>query len=364
MSITDVDRLYMRAAVALAERGLYTVTRNNPRVGCLLVKNGKVIGRGWHAKDGEAHAEVAALRSLQDGVSPKGSTAYVTLEPCCWEGRTAACTEQLINAKLNRVVVGREDPHPKVQGRGIQVLKEAGIPTEVLSLPELESLNPGQVSRVQSNRPWIRIKSAISMDGRTGMASGESQWITGPEARRDVQVWRARSGAILTGIGTVLADDPQLTVRDERFTESRPIRVICDSNARLPLDAKILEDVASLHIATKKGIQPTIEASHISWSHCGGSDVDLLALMSELAIKGVNELLVEAGPKLTGRLFQQELWDEWLVYIAPKLLGSTASPVGELALERLAQCRNGRVVSVDQIGEDLRVLIRKSDGHT
>ncbi|MCY4658024.1 MAG: bifunctional diaminohydroxyphosphoribosylaminopyrimidine deaminase/5-amino-6-(5-phosphoribosylamino)uracil reductase RibD, partial [Gammaproteobacteria bacterium] len=179
MSITDVDRLYMRAAVALAERGLYTVTRNNPRVGCLLVKNGKVIGRGWHAKDGEAHAEVAALRSLQDGVSPKGSTAYVTLEPCCWEGRTAACTEQLINAKLNRVVVGREDPHPKVQGRGIQVLKEAGIPTEVLSLPELESLNPGQVSRVQSNRPWIRIKSAISMDGRTGMASGESQWITG-----------------------------------------------------------------------------------------------------------------------------------------------------------------------------------------
>ena len=360
MSSAEVDRLYMLAAVGLAEKALYSVTRNNPRVGCLLVNDGNVIGRGWHASDGGRHAEVAALDSVNSNAELEGSTVYVTLEPCGWAGRTGACTDALTAANVKRVVVGQEDPHPNVRGQGLKRLRESGIETRVLNLHEVESLNPGQRMRHEHHRPWIRIKSAISMDGRISMASGESQWITGTEARRDVQGWRARSGAILTGIGTVLHDDPQLTVRDERFPDSNPMRVICDSNARIPEDARILESEAEVLIATCEGIQPTKHAEHIRWTQHGQGKVDLRKLLNELADNGVNELLVEAGSSLVSELFQHGLWDEWIVYIAPKLLGSTAVGVTQLQIGQLSDSVQGKVTSVTTIGTDVRVRIHRA----
>lgn len=360
MSSTEVDRLYMLAAVGLAEKALYSVTRNNPRVGCLLVNDGNVIGRGWHARDGGPHAEVAALDSVDSNANLEGATVYVTLEPCGWTGRTGACTDALAAAKVKRVVVGQEDSHPNVRGQGLTRLREAGIETSVLNLHEVESLNPGQRMRHEHHRPWIRIKSAISMDGRISMASGESQWITGSEARRDVQGWRARSGAILTGIGTVLNDDPQLTVRDERFPDSNPMRVICDSNARIPPDARILENEADVLIATCEGIHPTRSAEHIRWTQHGQGRVDLRKLLNELADKGVNELLVEAGSALVSEFFQLGLWDEWIVYVAPKLLGSTAVGVTQLQIDQLTDSVRGNVTSVTTLGTDVRVLIHRA----
>ena len=361
MSTTEVDRLYMLAAVGLAEKALYSVTRNNPRVGCLVVNDGNVIGRGWHASDGGSHAEVVALDSVESKTQLEGATVYVTLEPCGWSGRTGACTDVLIGAKVKRVVVGQEDPHPNVSGQGIARLREGGIETDVLKLREVDSLNPGQRMRHEHHRPWIRIKSAISMDGRTSMASGESQWITGPEARRDVQAWRARSGAILTGIGTVLQDDPQLTVRDERFPDSNPLRVICDSNARIPSDARILEDEAEVLIATSEGAQSTKHAEHIRWAQHGQGKVDLRKLLNELAEIGVNELLVEAGSILVSEFFQLGLWDEWIVYIAPKLLGSSAVGLTQLQIEQLKDSVQGSVTSVTPFGTDVRVLIHRAN---
>lgn len=360
MSTTEVDRLYMLAAVGLAEKALYSVTRNNPRVGCLLVNDGNVIGRGWHATDGGAHAEVVALDSVESRTQLEGATVYVTLEPCGWTGRTGACTDALIGAKVKRVVVGQEDPHPNVRGQGLARLREGGIETDVLNLGEVELLNPGQQMRHEHHRPWIRIKSAISVDGRISMASGESQWITGSEARRDVQGWRARSGAILTGIGTVLQDDPQLTVRDERFPVSNPMRVICDSNARIPSDARILEDEAEVLIATSEGVQPTKHADHIRWTQHGQGKVDLRKLLNELADIGVNELLVEAGSTLVSEFFQRGLWDEWIVYIAPKLLGSSAVGVTQLQIEQLKDSVQGTVTSITPFGTDVRVLIHRA----
>lgn len=350
----------MLAAVGLAKKALYSVTRYNPRVGCLLVNDGNVIGRGWHATDGGLHAEVAALDSVESSVELEGSTVYVTLEPCGWTGRTGACTDALIGAKVKRVVVGQEDPHPNVKGQGLEQLRECGIETKVLNLHEVETLNPGQRMRHEHHRPWIRIKSAMSMDGRISMASGESQWITGPEARRDVQVWRARSGAILTGIGTVLHDDPQLTVRDERFPDSNPMRVICDSKARISSHAQVLEDNAEVLIATCEGAQPTDLAEHIRWTQYGQEKVDLRKLLNELADSGVNELLVEAGSTLVSEFFQCGLWDEWIVYIAPKLLGSSAVGVTQLQIDQLNDSVQGTVTSVTSFGTDVRVLIRRA----
>ena len=355
----DIDRLYMSAAYALAERGLYSVTRNNPRVGCLIVNDGVVIGRGWHQQDGGPHAEVNALRAVQDSALTAGATVYVSLEPCCWEGRTQACTQTLVEANIARVVVGQLDPHPKVSGQGLAQLKDCGVQVQVCPLPELVGLNPGQWSRVKYNRPWIRIKSAVSIDGRTAMSTGESQWITGTAARRDVQAWRARSSAILTGIGTILKDDPRLTVRDERYLASKPLRVVCDSKARIPSNAQITQPDAALMIATCDGQQPTFEASHIEWSQHGKETVDLASLFHKLADTGVNEVLVEAGSTLTGELFRRGLWDEWLVYTAPKLMGSATFAVAEFRIEELADAVEGRFKSVTAIGDDLRFLIER-----
>lgn len=215
--------------------------------------------------------------------------------------------------------------------------------------------------RHTKHRPWIRIKSAISVDGRIGMASGESKWITGDEARQDVQEWRARSSAVLTGIGTVLRDDPQLTVRDQRFPKSRPMRVICDSHGRMPPYAKILEKDAEVLIVTKNGVIPTKQASHIRWTQHGEEQVDLKPLLHELADLGVNELLVEAGSTLVSEFFRHGLWDEWLVYIAPKLLGSTALAVTQLQLDKLQDSVQGRVSSVTPLGSDVRVLIQRAN---
>ena len=222
-------------------------------------------------------------------------------------------------------------------------------------------MNPGQRMRHEHHRPWVRVKSAISIDGRISMASGESQWITGSEARQDVQGWRARSGAILTGIGTVLHDDPQLTVRDERFPNSNPMRVICDSNARIPSDARILEDEAEVLIATSEGAQPSKHAEHIRWTQHGQGKVDLRELLKELADTGVNELLVEAGPTLVSEFFQRGLWDEWIVYIAPKLLGSSAVGVTQLEIDRLTDSVQGKVTSVTTFGTDVRVVIHRAN---
>ena len=351
----------MQAAATLAAKGLYTVTRNNPRVGCLVVKDGVVLGRGWYKKDGGPHAEIAALKAIPEGLSAEGSTVYVTLEPCSWEGRTGACTEVLIDAKVGRVVIGQLDPNPNVDGQGMQELRRAGIEVELEPLREIDDLNSGQFMRYIRDRPWIRIKSAISADGKIGMASGESKWITGKEARADVQQWRARSSAILTGIGTVLADNPQLTVRDERFPDSKPLRVVCDSNARIPTNARILRDDAPLHVATRAGVRPSISKSHISWSHSGKQKVDLQELMAELAENGVNELLIEAGTTLTSSFFEQGLWDEWIVYLAPKLLGSKTKGVIDLQIQKLQDSVQGQIHSVTYFGEDVCVIIRKSN---
>ena len=210
----NADRLFLRAAVSLAERGLYTCAPN-PRVGCLIVRDGRTLGRGWHVRTGEAHAEVHALADAGPDVA--GATAYVSLEPCSFHGRTPPCTDALVEAGIRRVVAAMTDPHPRIAGAGFERLRGAGIAVDVIDLPEARELNLGWVTRLATGRPWVRIKTAVSLDGRTAMASGESQWITGPAARADVQHWRARSCAVITGAGTVRIDNPRLTVRDERF---------------------------------------------------------------------------------------------------------------------------------------------------
>ncbi|MXZ55985.1 MAG: bifunctional diaminohydroxyphosphoribosylaminopyrimidine deaminase/5-amino-6-(5-phosphoribosylamino)uracil reductase RibD [Gammaproteobacteria bacterium] len=347
-----VDKLYTHAAIRLAANGLYRVTRNNPRVGCLLVKNGTVIGRGAHLHDGGAHAEVQALATASE--DPSGATAYVSLEPCCIEGRTPPCTAALISAGIHRVVVGELDPNPEVNGSGVRELQEASISVTVLGLVEARSLNPGFHKRMTHARPYVRVKSGMSLDGRVAMESGESQWITSSDARQDVQRLRARSGAIVTGKNTILSDNPKLTVRDTRYGSCSPMRVVLDTQGQTPSDAELFKHPGEVVLVCNS--TATTPPNSIKWEH-DNAQADLDSVHERLAKVGVNEVLVEAGPTLTSSYLQTGLWDEFVFYVAPKILGSRARPVAQLQIDALCNAINGKLHSIDTIGEDLRIVI-------
>ena len=352
------DETHMAHALALAERGLNT-TMPNPRVGCVIVREEKIVGEGWHQRAGEPHAEVHALRAA--GSLAQGATAYVTLEPCSHFGRTPPCCDALIQAGVKRVVCAMQDPNPLVAGSGLARLRNAGI--EVISgvlEARARSLNEGFISRMERGRPWLRIKSAASLDGRTALANGQSQWITGDAARADAQHWRARSCAILSGIGTVLADNPRLTVRGIAC-ERQPLRVIVDSQLRTPLDAAVLHeghaliattitDVARFEAYRKLGVDV------ISLPGAEGQ-VDLPRLMQELGQRGLNEVLTEAGPLLNGALIAAGCADALLLYLAPSLLGNPSRGMFALPeMDSLQQRHQLHIQEVSPVGTDLRIL--------
>jgi len=346
----------MARALQLAQRGLLTATPN-PRVGCVLVKNGKNIGEGWHVRAGEAHAEVHALRAA--GAAAQGATAYVTLEPCSHHGRTPPCAEALIEAGVARVVCAMQDPNPRVAGQGFAMLRAAGIAVECgLMEAAARDLNIGFVSRMTRGLPFVRSKIAASLDGRTALANGVSQWITGAAARVDVQHWRARSCALVTGIGTVLADDPQLNVRIA--TERQPLRVVLDSALRMPPTARMLQGGRVLVCTASQdaGKRAALErqGAEVLLLPDAAGQVDLPAVLRELARRGINEVLVEAGKTLNGALLRAGLLDELVLYLAPQLLGDAARGIADLGeLLRLEQKVELAWRDVRRVGGDLRI---------
>lgn len=358
---SEADHRHMRRALELAERGRYT-TQPNPRVGCVLVQGDEVVGEGWHHRAGEPHAEVHALR--QAGERADGATAYVTLEPCAHTGRTGPCCVALIDARVSRVVVAHEDPFHKVNGQGSQALREAGIAVELGLLREpARELNIGFLWNMQHGRPWVRVKFGMSADGRTGLSNGISKWITGPQARSDVQEWRSRSSAILSGSGTVLADDPQLTVREPRVAQAvPPVRVILDRRLAVAENAQVLDGSVPTLVLHAAGLQPK-RAADSPVEYLGiadtGSGLDLNAVMTELGRRGLHEVLVEAGPTLSGSLLAAGLVDEILLYMAPKFLGDDAQPLLRLpALTRLEDAPQFALQDVAAIGPDVRIRLR------
>jgi len=348
----------MTRACELALLGLNTTTPN-PRVGCVIVNaSGDLIAEGWHRKAGGVHAEVDALQ--QAGADTRGASVYVTLEPCNHQGRTGPCTEALIAAGVSEVIYGMEDPNPLVSGRGLARLRAAGITVRGPVLEEqVRALNPGFIRRMTSERPWVRCKMAMSLDGRTAMASGESFWITGEAARADVQHWRARSCAIVTGIGTVLHDDPALTVRDPALGEDprQPLRVVVDSRLRLPPEARLLRMAGDTIVATCALNRPHLGAEIWGMPSVAGA-VDLDALVHKLAKRGCNEVLVEAGPGLSGTFLRAGLVDELIIYMAPKLLGSSARPLFDLPLDFMTQAVQLEITDARPIGADWRYVMR------
>lgn len=352
------DSQWMAQALHLAERGLLT-TSPNPRVGCVIIKEGVVVGEGWHERAGEPHAEPHALRMAD--AKAKGATAYVTLEPCSHYGRTPPCVEALIAAGVARVVVAMQDPNPLVSGKGIAKLRDAGIEVGCgLMENEAKALNIGFVKRMTSGLPWVRSKIAASLDGRTALANGASQWITGEAARRDVHAWRARSCAVMTGIDTVLKDDAQLSVRHLAATR-QPLRVVLDSHLRIPYSAKILQGGQVLIVtATPDTIKIALleQAGAMVAVLAGESgQVDLHATLRHLAAIGCNEVLVEAGSTLNGALLKAGLVDELVLYFAPQLLGDISRGMAQLGeLKNLDQRVNLEWQDVRNVGKDLRVL--------
>jgi diaminohydroxyphosphoribosylaminopyrimidine deaminase / 5-amino-6-(5-phosphoribosylamino)uracil reductase len=349
VSFSAFDRAMMQRALALAEKGLYTTTPN-PRVGCVITQGETVIGEGWHERAGGPHAEVVALKG-----AAAGATVYVTLEPCNHHGKTPPCVDALKKATVKRVVAALRDPNPKA-AHGGEALAQAGIAFEHgLLESEARELNIGFVSRMTRGRPWVRMKIAATLDGRTALPDGRSQWITGAEARRDGHRWRARACAILTGIGTVKADDPQLTVRDVD-TLRQPLRVIVDSRLETPPGARILQGEKVLVFAGKSGSLPNAEVVALPNKN---QKVELPQMLEELARRGVNELHVEAGFRLNGSLVREGCVDELLLYLNPSLLGSTAEGMLDLpAVATLEERRRLKVLAVDRVGEDLRVIAR------
>ncbi|QRV25362.1 bifunctional diaminohydroxyphosphoribosylaminopyrimidine deaminase/5-amino-6-(5-phosphoribosylamino)uracil reductase RibD [Marinomonas foliarum] len=360
---------WMAKAIQLAKKGRYT-THPNPRVGCVLVKDQQIIGQGFHVKAGEGHAEVNALADAnQDAV---GATAYVTLEPCSHQGKTPPCADALIKAGVARVVYGMQDPNPEVSGNGLAKIKQAGI--EIIGPvleAECEALNLGFIKRMREGLPYVRVKLAMSMDGRTAMESGESQWITDSAARLDVQRLRAQSDAIVTGIGSVLADNPSMTVRidnDDQEVDPKsvrqPIRVIMDTALSILPEAKILyptnqawmfsveEEVEAEHLETltKKGVTVRFSPRGLD------GRLDLLDAMEQLADSGINEVLLEAGAELAGGFLAAGLIDEIVVYMAPKLLGSSARPLFKLPLDEMDEAVELTLKSVRQVGQDVRLV--------
>ncbi|TCJ20231.1 bifunctional diaminohydroxyphosphoribosylaminopyrimidine deaminase/5-amino-6-(5-phosphoribosylamino)uracil reductase RibD [Parasulfuritortus cantonensis] len=360
MSFSAADHGYMARAIRLAEQGLTTATPN-PRVGCVLVRAGEVVGEGWHERAGEPHAEVHALRAA--GERARGATAYVSLEPCSHHGRTPPCANSLIDAGVARVVAAMTDPNPQVAGRGIQLLTLAGVRAEVgLLEAEARELNVGFVSRMTRGRPWLRLKTAATLDGKTALENGESKWLTGPAARQDVQRWRARACAVLTGSGTVLADDPQMNVRLPGASR-QPLRVIVDSRLATPPDARILAGgrVLVACAAAEPDRRAVLEAAgaEVVCLPAAGGRVDLAALMAELGRRGVNELHGEAGATLNGALLEAGLVDEWLAYFAPLVLGHHARGLFDLpALTDMAGRRGFALRDAGLVGGDLRLVLR------
>jgi diaminohydroxyphosphoribosylaminopyrimidine deaminase/5-amino-6-(5-phosphoribosylamino)uracil reductase len=362
MSFSAVDHSMMARALRLAERALWTTTPN-PRVGCVLVRDGWVVGEGWHEKVGEPHAEVLALNAA--GRRARGATAYVTLEPCSHHGRTPPCAEALIEAGVARVVAAMTDPNPLVAGKGLALLEAAGIETACgLLETEARELNIGFVSRMTRGRPWLRLKAAASLDGKTALNNGLSQWITGPDARRDGQRWRARACAILTGIGTVRDDDPQLNVRDLETTR-QPLRVVVDSKLETPLTARILQGgpcliVGAVEDAAKMELLRSTGAEVLIFPNAAGK-VELKDLLDELGRRGINEVHTEAGFKLNGSLLREGLVDELLLYLAPCLIGHDASGLFNLPeLTALDQKKQLKIRDLRQVGENIRVIARFS----
>jgi len=361
MSYSADDVRHMARALELARRGLYT-TDPNPRVGCVLVRDGAVVGEGWHERAGEPHAEIMALRAAAERA--RGATAYVTLEPCCHHGRTPPCSQALISAGIAHVVAAMPDPNPQVASQGLAELERAGIRVEFgLLQAQAAELNPGFIARMARGRPYVRVKLATSLDGRTALASGESKWITGEAARADVQRLRARSSAILTGIGTVLADDPSLTVRD--FDIGRqPLRIIVDGHLSMRPDMKMLGLPGKTLVVTAAddtdAAEPLLNAgAEVMVLSQGAGRVDLPRLMQDLAQREMNEVLVEAGATICGSLLQAGLVDELIVYLAPHLLGNTAR--GMFNLPELSQMRERidlELVDVRAVGRDWRITAR------
>lgn len=353
MSVSAADQEYMIRALRLAAQGLETTTPN-PRVGCVLVKDGVVVGEGWHERAGEPHAEVHALRNAGDAA--RGATAYVTLEPCAHYGRTPPCADALIDAGVARVVAAMRDPNPLVAGEGLARLELAGIKVESGLLEEdAQQLNVGFISRMTRGRPWVRLKVAASLDGRTALLNGKSQWITGPEARRHAHAWRARSCAIMTGSGTVLDDDPSLTVREVPCTR-QPLRVVVDGRLRTPPTAKVLAGAGALVFSATAGELPGAETMVMQ---VGADRVDLVGMMAELGRRGINELMVEGGARLNGALLNAQLVDELLIYQAPLLLGDRARGMFDLPeLADLAQAFRLEVVERLAVGPDMFLRAR------
>lgn len=366
-----IDQAMMAKAVKLAARGQYTCMPN-PSVGCVITNGDSVVGEGWHQFAGQAHAEVNALEHA--GSEAKDATAYVTLEPCSHYGRTPPCADALIAAGVSQVVYGMTDPNPSVAGQGLEKLRQAGITVDGPILEaEARQLNKGFIKRQEHGLPWVTIKLAMSLDGRTAMESGESQWITGAAARQDVQRLRAKSCAIVTGIGTVLHDDPSLTVRAdelgfentaeaEKVAARQPLRVVVDSQLKTPADAKVLSSGGEVLIVTARANTQQKKAqknkAEVVCLADNNGQVDLPALLKLLAEKECNNVLVEAGAELAGAFLQAGLVDEFAIYMAPKLLGSSARPLLSLPFERMDQQVSLDIQDVRQVGDDLRITAK------
>ncbi|HMN65684.1 MAG TPA: bifunctional diaminohydroxyphosphoribosylaminopyrimidine deaminase/5-amino-6-(5-phosphoribosylamino)uracil reductase RibD [Burkholderiaceae bacterium] len=359
---TPADHDFMQRALQLAELGLFTATPN-PRVGCVVVRDNAIVGEGWHRRAGEPHAEVLAL--AQAGERARGGTAYVTLEPCNHHGRTPPCVDALIEARVGRVIAAMEDPNPSVNGAGLERLRAAGIDVRCgLLQQEARDLNIGFVSRMARGRPWVRLKVATSLDGRTALPDGRSQWITGEAARADGHAWRARACAILTGIGTVRDDNPQLTVRHVQ-TSRQPLRVLVDSRFEVNPAARILEGGSTLVACAVDAAKRVAKTAALEELGCevitlpdANGKVDLAGLLLELARRGINELHVEAGYRLNGSLLREECIDELLVYMAPTLLGNSMGLADLAPPEALEKRLVLHWQSVERVGDDLRLLAR------
>ena len=362
MKFSAFEESAMRRALELAGRGLFS-THPNPRVGAVLVRDDEIVGEGWHERAGEPHAEPIAIRAA--GERARGATAFVTLEPCCHHGRTPPCVDVLLAAGVRRVVFAIADPNPRVNGGGARLLRDAGVKVESgLLANEASELNAGFLMRMREGRPYIRLKSAASLDGRTALANGESKWITSDEARADVQYWRARSSATLTSAETVLADDPRLDVRIA--APHQPLRVVLDRRRRVKKTARILAPPGEVLLfagalaRSKPGkTGETLGAARIERVKTLRAHLDLHRVFSRLGELEINEVLVEAGPRLTGALLNAGLVDEWLLYVAPRLLGPQARPLAALSrLTKLPAAPAFTLVESQAVGPDLRLRLR------
>ncbi len=361
----------MTTALKLAAQGAYS-PHPNPRVGCVIARDRQVLGTGRHEAAGEPHAEIAALRDAGEEV--KNSTIYVTLEPCSHHGHTPPCTEALLNAGVSRVVVASTDPNPLVNGRGLDILRNAGVAVQSgLMAEQAEALNQGFFKRMRDGRPWVRVKSAISLDGRTGLANGDSKWISSEASRRDVQKWRARSSAILTGIGTVLADNPTMNVRLANNSPAagafrKPLRIIADSRWRTPLESRIMSDPETVIIAGTSDVTvpPELEMAGVRCLSLPAKSgrTDLVSLLSRLAEMECNEIQVEAGARLCGALLKDKLVDEILIYQAPVLLGTGGpGPFGFGPLESMDERTHLKLLETRRFGNDWRFRFQPQYGN-